>query len=161
MPTILQGQARSIQAKSTNTDGSVDFLSSYISIKDRENIPLMGYVFIDKNTVGRIDIIVNHYYGTTELLDIFLKFNGIDNMFAAPIGTRILIPEKYALENAIEYISTDTKQSLNNNKKEQSFSKRKNSNWTKTPSESVINSRSKLQNRGNGFTVVAPGVLKF
>lgn len=157
---ILYGSARSIKAKADNPDGSVDFLSSYIRIKDKDTIPLMGYVFIDKNTVGRLDIIVNHYYGSCELLDIFLKFNGIDNMFEAPIGTRILIPEKYALENAIEYVSTDTKYSLAN-KQKKSFSKRQNQGWTQTPTESVINSRSKLQNRGNGFTVVAPGVLKF
>lgn len=156
----LYGSARSIKAKTTNADGSVDFLSSYVRIKDKDTIPLMGYVFVDKNTVGRLDIIVNHYYGSCELLDIFLKFNGIDNMFEAPIGTRILIPEKYALENAIEYVSTDTQYSLTN-KQKKSFSKGKDSGWNKTPSESVINSRSKLQNRGNGFTVIAPGVLKF
>lgn len=162
MANVLYGKSRSIQAKQIDkSTGKVDFLSSFVRINNKKDIGLMGYLFVDESTVGRLDIVVNHYYGSTQLLDLFLKFNGIDDMFAVPIGTRLLIPEQYALENAVEYVSTDTKYSLDNGKKKNSFSKQNKGNWSATPTESVINSRSKLQNRGNGFTVVAPGVLKF
>lgn len=134
-------------------DGKVEFLSSYMVIEDKESIPVIAHVYVDEDTVGRLDLIVRHYYGTTNELDLFLKFNDIDDMFAVPIGKHILIPDRYSLLSACKFISTKTECSLDANIK-----RPVNSSMT---AESVAQTRSKLQNRGVGFTVVAPGVLKF
>lgn len=146
-----------------NEGKKVDFLSKYLRIKNKEKIAIIAYVYVDKNIVGRLDLIAQQYYGNVNDLDLLLKFNEIDDMFAVPIGTKILVPDKYALESNCEWISTETQYSLQKNDTAKW--------WNTTPKyatseqsgvkESVASSRSKLTDRGPGYKVVRPGVIEF
>lgn len=141
---------RTLSNKDVTTNGKVEFLSRYLVIEDKETIPIIGYIYVDEDTVCRLDLVVKYYYGTTDELDIFLRFNNIDDMFAVPIGAKLLIPDKFALISRCKFVSTKTEYSLDANKLKNNENK-----------ETITQTRTKLQNRGVGFTVVAPGVLKF
>lgn len=138
-----------IKNKKSLPDGKVDFLSKQIVIKNKKDISIIDHIYITEDLVGRMDNICQHYYGTTDVLDLFLKFNEIDDPFAVPIGKHLLIPDRNELKNACVIIDLDNIKSLNSNELS-----------TIDLNETATQTRTKLKNR-NAFTVVANGVLKF
>lgn len=165
MPTNVGQYPYTLSNKKTDeATGKVDFLSNFLRFKNKEKVSIIAYVYVDKNIVGRLDLIAQRFYGSTDELDLLLKFNDIDDMFAVPVGTRILVPDKYALLTSCEWVDTDTEYSLNKNKKDKWY------NTTPTyatsdksgTKETVAEGRSKLSSRsGYGYTEVNPGVLEF
>lgn len=152
-----------LSKKSNDANGKVDFLSNFLRFKNKENVTIIAYVYVDKNLLGRLDLIAQRFYGSTNELDLLLKFNDIDDMFAVPIGTRILVPDKYALTTACEWVDTETKYSLNKNKKDTWYNTTPNMATSESTGikETVSAGRSKLSSRGVGYTEVNPGVLEF
>lgn len=150
--------------KSDDKTNRVDFLSNFLRFKNKQDVTIIAYVYVDTNLVGRLDLIAQRFYGSTNELDLLLKFNDIDDMFAVPVGTRILVPDKFALLTSCEWIDTDTEYSLDKNKKDTWY------NTTPTyatsddsgTKETVASGRSKLSSRtGFGYVEVNPGVLEF
>lgn len=161
--TVVDSPQTLNKKKTDSSTKKVDFLSNFLRFKDKRNVTIIGYVYVDKNVVGRLDLIANRFYGGTEYLDLLLKFNDIDDMFAVPIGTQILVPDLYALLSSCEWIDTDTDCSLDKNKQ--------NKWWNTTPSyatgkssgvkESVATGRTKLSTRTpGGYKILNPGVIE-
>lgn len=154
MSVINEGSFRILESKDMDsTDNRVDFHSNYIRFKNWKDVPIIGFVEVTEDLSQRLDLIVSSYYGNAELLDVFLKFNGIGDMFAVPIGTRLLVPDMFSLLSSIEFCSTEPKLALHstsNNK----FG-RSNTGATNT------SSRKTKETRGTGWKVVKNGVIKF
>lgn len=165
MPTNVGQYPYTLNNKVTDEKTKkVDFLSNFLRFKNKQIITIIAYVYVDKNLVGRLDLIAQRFYGSTNELDLLLKFNDIDDMFAVPVGTRILVPDKYALLTSCEWVDTETQYSLDKNNRDTWYNT--------TPSyatseqsgtkETVAAGRSKLSSRtGYGYTEVNPGVLEF
>lgn len=155
--TVSSDHSRIIKNKSYDkTTKTVDFLSSYTVLKDKLNLPIIGYMYVTKDIACRLDIVCAQYYGTVEVLDLLLKYNGIDDMFAVPMGFKLLIPDLYALQDCYKNVSTDTKYSLDKNKQTlKTFGKNKNS------ATNVQTRKTAEEERGVGFKVVKPGVIVF
>lgn len=155
MSVINEGSFRILESKDMDaTDNRVDFHSNYIRFKNWKDVPIIGFVEVTEDLSQRLDLIVSSYYGNAELLDLFLKFNGIGDMFAVPIGTRLLVPDMFSLLSSIEFCSTEPKltlRSTSNNK----FGRSNN------PLHGNASSRKTKETRGTGWKVVKNGVIKF
>lgn len=156
MNSINEGFFRIIESKDMSSDKtSIDFHSTYTKLRHRDDIPVIGFVEVTEDIVQRLDIIVSNYYGNPELLDLFLKFNKIDDMFSVPIGSKLMVPDMFSLLEAYECCSTEPKHKL-----------RIDSNKTKrfvggNKSQQQNQDRTTKQTRGTGWKVVKKGVIKF
>ena len=156
MNAINDGSYRIVESKDMTEDkSSVDFHSTYTKLKHRDDIPVIGFVEVTEDIVQRLDIVVSNYYGNPELLDLFLKFNKIDDMFAVPVGSKLLVPDMFSLLESYECCSTEPKYKLRtSSNKTHRFENHKGN----TPSD---NNKTAKQIRGTGWTVVKKGVIKF
>lgn len=89
---------KSKQLDNEANDGSYDMLSTFIEI-NKEEIRLIDIVIYDENLVNRLDKLTSYYYGSNELLDLFLDYNDIINPFDIPLGRLIFVPEVDALRS--------------------------------------------------------------
>lgn len=74
---------------------------SHRAVVDKTKARVLGIAVVDEYTVGRLDLISLHYYGSADYLDLLLKFNGIADQFECRIGKRIVVPELYSLTESI------------------------------------------------------------
>lgn len=70
-------------------------------ISNMLDIPLIGVVRIDKNSFGKLDVVINRYYnGNMKYLKLLMDFNKISDPTEMRIGQVIELPDfEYLLQN--------------------------------------------------------------
>lgn len=137
----------SLRAKDINND-EINFLSNQYVINN-VTVPIIGTVYVEERQLCRLDGIYQRQYGTMLYFDLFLKFNQINDPLGVPIGTKILLPDLFALKEAYELVSYKSPVSLNT---EKIYIGSKKLNKPKT-TETATNTRSVLKDRGKGYTI--------
>lgn len=129
-------------------DDDVDFLTNQYEIINKDLIPIIGTIYIDDKLLCRLDIIYQQQYNTMIYFDLFLKFNNIDDAFGVSIGTKILLPDLFALKSnakLIKYEGIELSKErvyINNNHIQKTMNM-----------ETATTTRSILKNRGKGYKI--------
>lgn len=88
-----------------NLEESKDFYSNIPAFKNRNDIIVDEYIRIDESIKGRLDTLIEAYYGTTDYIYLVCLFNDIIDINSVNVGDVISLPNLSSLENNIEYIS--------------------------------------------------------
>jgi len=69
-----------------------------LQIIDREKVPILDIIRLDADTWGRLDLIVNSYYKSSDVkgidyMQIFLDWNSINDVFELEVGRLLEIPD--------------------------------------------------------------------
>ena len=71
-------------------------------VENFDNIPLIDKIRIDNKLYGRIDIIINKYYGgRMEILPLIMSFNQISDPIEMKLGMLFELPDLESLETKI------------------------------------------------------------
>lgn len=103
-------------------DGKLDLLSSILLI-DYDKVDIDSWILVDIHTSGLLDLISYVKYGSTDYVDVLIKFNRINNPLEIEEGDIIAIPDLLSFQTNSKYV--DPTQAFNKTRPSRIFNQLK------------------------------------